>query len=66
MLKIDEVRTFWKVSERPFYDEMTEDEMTEIRKYSEDIGLPYEFTKFSKIQYDYHPTATNQIKLKVV
>ena len=48
VLKIDEVRTYWKVSERPFYDEMTEDEMTEIRKYSEDIGLPYEFIKFSK------------------
>ena len=37
-----------KVSERPFYDEMSDDEKIEIRKYSEDIGLPYEFIKFSK------------------
>lgn len=43
-----EVKTYWKVSDRPFYDEMAEDEKTEIRKYSEDIGLPYEFIKFSK------------------
>ena len=39
VLKIDEVNTYWKVSDRPFY---------EIRKYSEDMGLPYEFIKFSK------------------
>ena len=26
ILKIDEVKTYWKVSERPFYDEMTDDE----------------------------------------
>ncbi len=43
VLKIDEVKTYWKVSERPFYDEMSDDEKTEICKYSEDIGLPYEF-----------------------
>lgn len=48
LLKIDEVKTYRKVSERPFYDEMTDDERTEIRKYSEDMGLPYEFIKFSK------------------
>lgn len=48
ILKIDEVKIYWKVSERPFYDEMTDDEKTEIRKYSEDMGLPYEFIKFSK------------------
>ena len=48
LLIIDEVRTYRKVSERPFYDEMTDDERTEIRKYSEDMGLPYEFIKFSK------------------
>ena len=48
VLKIDEVKTYWKVSDRPFYDEMNDDEKTEIRKYSEDIGLPYEFIKFSK------------------
>lgn len=48
ILKIDEVKTYWKVSDRPFYDEMNDDEKTEIRKYSEDIGLPYEFIKFSK------------------
>lgn len=47
-LKIDEVKTYWKVSERPFYDEMNDDEKKEICKYSEDIGLPYEFIKFSK------------------
>ena len=49
-LKIDEVKTYWKVSDRPFYDEMTDEEKAEIRKYSEDIGLPYEFIKFSKRQ----------------
>ena len=48
ILKIDEDKTYWKVSERPFYDEMTDDEKIEIRKYSENIGLPYEFIKFSK------------------
>ena len=48
VLKIDEVKTYWKVSERPFYDEMNDDEKIEIRTYSEDIGLPYEFIKFSK------------------
>ena len=42
-----EVKTYWKVSDRPFYGEMAEDEKSEIRKYSEDIGLPYEFIKFS-------------------
>lgn len=48
VLKIDEVKTYWKVSDRPFYDEMSDDEKIEICKYSEDIGLPYEFIKFSK------------------
>lgn len=47
-IEIDKVKTYWKVSERPFYDEMTDDEKIEIRKYSEDMGLPYEFIKFSK------------------
>ena len=32
ILKIDEDKTYWKVSERPFYDEMTDDEKIEIRK----------------------------------
>ena len=31
-----------------FYDELNDDEKIEISKYSEDIGLPYEFIKFSK------------------
>ena len=48
VLKIDEVKKYWKVSDRPFYDEMNENERGEIRKYSEDMGLPYEFIKFSK------------------
>ena len=48
VLKIDEVTTYWKVSDRPFYDEMSDDEKAEIRQYSEDMGLPYEFIKFSK------------------
>ena len=48
VLKIDEIRIYWKVSDRPFYDEMSDDEKIEIRKYSEDIGLTYEFIKFSK------------------
>lgn len=48
ILKIDEVKTYWKVSERPFYDEMSDDERKEIYKFSEGIGLPYEFIKFSK------------------
>jgi len=48
LLKIDEVKKYWKVSDRPFYDGMNDNEKAEIRKYSEDIGLPYEFIKFSK------------------
>ena len=48
VLKIDEIRIYWKVSDRPFYDEMSDDEKIEICKYSEDMGLPYEFIKFSK------------------
>ncbi len=47
-MKIEEVKTYWKVSDRPFYDEMSDDKKKEIRKYSEDMGLPYEFIKFSK------------------
>jgi hypothetical protein len=47
VLKIDEVTKYWKVSDRPFYDEMTDNEREEIREYSEDMGLPYEFIKFS-------------------
>ena len=27
---------------------LSDDEKAEIRKYSEDIGLPYEFIRFSK------------------
>ena len=48
VLKIDEIRIYWKVSDRPFYDEMSDDEKIEICKYSEDMGMPYEFIKFSK------------------
>ena len=48
VLKIDDVQTFFKVSERPFYDEMSEDEKDEIYKYSENMGLPYEFIRFSR------------------
>ena len=50
VLKIDEVKTYWKVSDRPFYEEMTEAERAEIRKYSEDMGLPYEFIRFSRAE----------------
>ena len=48
VLTIDEVQTYWKVSDRPFYDEMSDDEKLEIRQYSEDMGLPYEFIRFSR------------------
>lgn len=48
VLKIGEVKTYRKVSDRPFYDEVNDDEKVEICKYSEDIGLPYDFIKFSK------------------
>ena len=48
ILRIDDVQTFYKVSDRPFFDEMSEEEKNEIRKYSEDTGLPYEFIRFSK------------------
>ena len=47
VLHIDDVQTFRKVSDRPFCDEMSEEEKAEIRKYSEDMGLPYEFIRFS-------------------
>ena len=48
VLKIEEVHRYWKVCDRPFYDEMTEDEKREIREYSEDMGLPFEWIRFSK------------------
>ena len=48
VLKIDEIKKYRKVSDRPFYDKMTDNEKEEIRKYSEDMGLPYEFIKFSR------------------
>ena len=48
VLKIDEVRTYWKVSDRPFYDEMSDAEKREIFHCSEEMGLPYEFIRFSK------------------
>jgi len=54
VMKIDEVTKYWKVSDRPFYDEMTDDEKEEIRKYSEDMGLPYEFIKFSRGRTSLH------------
>ncbi len=47
VLKIEEVNTYFTVSELPFYDEMSDEEKKEIRKYSEDLGLPYEFIKFT-------------------
>lgn len=57
ILRIDEVKIYWKVSDRPFYDEMSDDERAEIYQYSEDMGLPYEFIKFSKTLYDDLSTA---------
>ena len=48
VLRIDEVNTYWKVSDRPFYDEMSDNEKADIGKYSEDLGLPYEFIRFSR------------------
>ena len=48
VLRIDSVQTFSKVSERPFHDEMSEDEKDEIYRYSEKMGLPYEFIRFSR------------------
>ena len=48
VLIIDEIQTFSKVSDRPFYDEMSEEEKNEVLKYSEDMGLPYEFIRFSR------------------
>ena len=48
VLRIDEVQTYWQVSDRPFQDEMSDDEKSEIRRYSEDMGLPYEFIRFSR------------------
>lgn len=41
VLKIDEVKTYWKVSDRPFYDEMNDDEKIEICKYFEDIRFRF-------------------------
>ena len=48
ILRIDDVNIYQKVSDRPFYDEMSDEEKAEIRKYSEDMGLPYEFIRFSR------------------
>ena len=52
LLRIDEVNIYHKVSERPFYNEMSDEEKTEISRYSEDMGLPYEFIKFSGYTFD--------------
>ena len=49
VLRIDEVRTYQRVRERPFYDEMSKSERAEILRYSENLGLPYEFIKFSRV-----------------
>lgn len=48
VLRIDEVQIYQKVSDRPFFDEMSEAERAEIRQYSEDMGLSYEFIRFSR------------------
>ena len=48
ILRIDDVQLLSKVSDRPFYDEMSEEEKDEIFKYSENMGLPYEFIRFSR------------------
>jgi len=48
ILKIDEVTKYQKLSERPFYDNMTASQKKVLRKYSEDMGLPYEWIKFSR------------------
>ena len=47
-LRIDDIQTYRKVSDRPFYDKMSDAEKEEIRKNSEDMGLPYEFIRFSR------------------
>ena len=52
ILRIDEIQTYRKVSDRPFCDEMSDAEKEEIRQYSEDMGLPYEFIRFSKSKTD--------------
>lgn len=48
VLRIDEVSTYDKVSDRPFYNEMSDAEKSEVKRYSEDMGLPYEFIRFSR------------------
>ena len=50
VLRIDDIQTFCKVSDRPFYDEMSEEEKDEIHHYSENMGLPYEFIRFSRLK----------------
>ena len=50
VLKIDDVQTFSRVSDRPFFDEMSEEEKDEILKYSENMGLPYDFIRFSRAE----------------
>ncbi len=46
-LSIDEIQTYRKVSDHPFCDELSDAEKEEIRRYSEDMGLPYELIRFS-------------------
>jgi len=48
VLRIDEVTKYWKLSERPFHDRITANQKKVLRKYSEDMGLPYEWIKFSR------------------
>ena len=48
LLRIEEVNIYQRISDRPFYSEMSEEEKAEISRYSEDMGLPYEFIRFSR------------------
>jgi hypothetical protein len=59
ILRIDDIQTYWKVSDRPFSDEMSDAEKEEIRQYSEDMGLPYEFIRFSRSKKDIYEELRN-------
>jgi hypothetical protein len=48
VLKINEITKYRKLSEHPFYDKITKNQKKIILKYSEDMGLQYEWIKFSR------------------
>lgn len=48
-IRIENIKKYEKISEHPFYDELTIQQRDEIYQYSEAINKPYELIAFIKI-----------------